>query len=505
MKRCTRWLMIPWLAVALATPLLAGDWPQFGHDASRNMVSTEKNLPEAFNPGKITSTGDFDPAGAQNVKWTARLGINYYGNVTVSAGKVFLGTNNEPPRNPDRPGDFGVLLCLDEATGKFLWQLTVPKLGGGKAVDYEAVGLCCSPTVEGDRVYIVTNRCEVVCVTTDGLAKKNEGPFTDEEKYVGAPVGSTDADIVWRYDMLNELGVIPHQQTSSSVLVVGDKLFVTTSNGTDFTDKHIPAPGAPALICLDKKTGKLLGEEKSGISARTFKCNWSSPAYGKAGDREMVIFGGGDGFCYGFDPNPDSNGTLRELWRCDCNAPGRRVDADGKLLKHSADAGPNEITATPVFVNGRVYVAVGQDPDSGDGAGGFVCIDASKSGNITETGKLWTYATEDMHRSMSTAAVADGLVYVADYSGIVHCLNADTGEVAWTHDVEGKVWGAALVADGKVYVGNDGGVLTILAAGKQKKAIGKITFEGALLSTPIAANGVLYVGSDKQLYALQKK
>ena len=142
------------------------------------------------------------------------------------------------------------------------------------------------------------------------MANGNDGPFQEEAQYTAGPgqppvpPGPTDADILWRYDMRHELGVFPRQMTSSSVLVVGDRLYVTTSNGVDWTEKHVPSPNAPALICLDKKTGKLLAREQSGISGRTFYCNWSSPAYGTVGGKPTVVFGGGDGFCYGFDPEP---------------------------------------------------------------------------------------------------------------------------------------------------------------------------------------------------------
>jgi outer membrane protein assembly factor BamB len=338
----------------------------------------------------------------------------------------------------------------------------------------------------------------VLCLDANGMKNGNKGPFTDEAQYIAGPggspvkVGPGDADILWRYDMRDELGVFPHNMTSSSVLVVGDTLFVTTSNAVDWTDKHIPSPDAPALICLDKNTGKLLGRERSGICQRMFLSNWSSPAYGTIGGRAMVVFGAGDGFCYAFDPQPDSNGTLKEIWRCDCNPPGRR-SKNGKPLKHSETEGPSEIIATPVIANDRVYVAIGHDPENGDGLGAFTCIDG--------TGKVWV--DDKIGRSISTASVVDGLVYVADFPGIVHCLDAQTGKPYWTHDTEGHVWGSTLVGDGKVYVGNENGTLTILAMGKEKKVIGTIDFKDPIQSTPVAAGGVLYVATGTNLYAIQ--
>jgi len=392
-------------------------------------------------------------------------------------------------------------MCFDEASGKFLWQLAVPKLTAGRNVDWEFVGLCSSPAVDGDRVYVVTNRCEVLCLDVHGMANGNDGPFKDEAAYLGTPdqpikPGATDGDILWRFDMRDGLGVYPRYQTSSAVLVVGDRLYATTSNSVDWTGKHIPAPNAPALVCLDKRTGKLLAEEHSGISRGTFTSNWSSPATGVFNGNPLVVFGGGDGWCYGFDLD------LNEVWRYDCNPKGYRTGTDGKPIKYEHEKGPSEVIATPVAVDGRVYVGIGQDPEKGDGVGAFNCIDGTKTGDVTGTGQVWQFT--GIQRSMSTASVADGLVYVGDFAGFVYCLDAATGKELWKHDTEGRMWGSTLLADGKVYAGNENGVLTVLAAGKEPKKVGEIDFGSTLYSTPVAANGTLYVATDKHLYAIGK-
>ncbi|MCY0464251.1 hypothetical protein OVW20_29130, partial [Klebsiella pneumoniae] len=93
------------------------------------------------------------------------------------------------------------------------------------------------PAVEGNRVWIVTNRCEVMCLDVNGLANGNDGPATDEAQYLAGPgkpphkLGPTDADIIWRFDMKEELGVFPHNITNCGPLIAGDKVVVTTSNG----------------------------------------------------------------------------------------------------------------------------------------------------------------------------------------------------------------------------------------------------------------------------------
>jgi outer membrane protein assembly factor BamB len=489
-----------------AARALAKDWPAWGGGPSRNMVAPdagplpgEATIPE---PGE----GDKrDSAKAKNVKWAARLGSQTYGNPTVAGGRIYVGTNNDSPRDPRHKGDRGVLMCFGEKDGKLLWQLVVPKLASGKNEDWEFTGLCTSPAVDGDRVYAVTNRCEIVCLDASGLANGNQGPFTQEAQYLAGPgnppvePGATDADIVWRYDMRDELGIFPHNMTSSSVLIVGDRLYATTSNSVDWTGKHTPSPDAPALICLDKNTGKLLAQEGSGISRRMLHSNWSSPAYGTFNGRPLVVFGAGDGWCYGFEPQ-----TLKEVWRCDCNPPQYRSKT-GKPVKYqpSAAGSPSEIIATPVVHGNHVYVAIGQSPENGDGNGSMSCIDGTKTGDISQSGVVWRY--DKINRSVSTASVADGLVYVGDFAGFVYCFDAGTGKEVWKHDTQSRIWGSTLLADGKVYAGNENGTLTVLRAGREMKKLAEIDFAAPLYSTPVAANGVLYVATDKHLYALQNK
>jgi outer membrane protein assembly factor BamB len=489
----------------------AAEWPTWGRDASRNMVSSETRLPSGFEPGRFKAgTEDIDPSTTQNVRWVATLGSQAYGNPAVSGGKIFVGTNNANPRNPAIQGDRGVLLCLDSRNGRLLWQLAAPKIGNGKISDWEFLGLCSSPTVVGKRVYIVTNRCEAMCLDTDGLTNGNDGPFKDEAHYLtahgSAPhvLDSTDADIIWRFDMREELGVFPHNITHCAPLLFDDRMVVSTSNGVDWTHTTIPNPTAAALCMLDRNTGELLGEERSGISSRTFHANWSSPAYGIAGGQEMILFGGGDGWCYGFDTapvkEPDGVGVLKELWRYDCN-PLQYRQKDGKRLKYATPGGPSEILACPVWYKNRVYVPTGQDPEHGEGVGNLVCIDAGKRGDITQGGAIWSY--QKIKRAISGVSIADGLVYAADFSGFVHCLDVETGEAQWVYETKSHIWGSTLVADGKVYVGTEDGDLIVLRAGKVLKEIGKVDVRAPLYTSPVVANGVLYVMTPTHLYSIQ--
>jgi len=494
------------------------EWPQWGHNSSKNMVSPAKNIPSDFSAGEENADGEIDIKTAKNAKWIVKLGNQAYGTATISGGRVFVGTNNENPRNPEIKGDRGVVMCFDEKSGKFLWQLTVPKLPSGKVNDWEFLGICSSPSIEGKYGYVVTNRGEVIKFDTLGLSDGNDGPFEDEGKYMNGGLdgiakgtakaleaGPTDADIVWGFDMMGEVGAFPHNISSSSVVLGDGKVFANTSNGVDWSHLNIQQPLAPTLIALDQKTGELAGEEASGIGERILHCNWSSPAYGEIDGKKTAVFGAGDGWCYGFgvEAKKDKDGfmVLPELWKVDCCPKEYRVNEKGEKIKYATYPGASEIISSPVIYKGKVYVAIGQDPEHGEGVGALTCIDPSKGNGADAV--VWQF--KDLGRSLSSPSIVDGLVYIADYSGRIYCLDAETGKVHWDHDTLSHIWGSTLVVDGKMFLGNEDGELIILKAGKDKEEIGTVDFPDPIYSTPVVANGTLYIMTQSHLYAYQKK
>lgn len=508
------WTALLLCQLALAASAGAEDWPQWGgNDPGRNMVANAKGLPETFVPGKTKpGTEEIDLSTTKNVRWVAKLGSQSYGNPAVANGRVYVGTNNDSPRDPQHKGDRSVLMVFDEKSGDFQWQFVVPKLASGKVNDWESLGLLSSPNIQGNRIFLVTSRCEIVCLDAAGMANGNDGAFKDEAQYFVGPgkpkatVGPKDADIIWRYDMMDELGVFPHNASNCSVLVVDGKVYSCTSNGQDWTHVNIPSPNSPSFIAVDQETGKFLGEDDAQIGPRIFHGQWTSPSLAVVNGKKQILFGGGDGFCYAFDPTPVKEGDssfLKKIWWADCNPPDYRVK-DGKPVKYPHANGPSEINATPVFHKGKVYVAIGQDPEHGEGIGNLVCLDPTKTGDITKTGIVWQY--KGIHRSISTVAISDdGLLFVGDFSGFVHCLDAATGKLNWVHDLKSHIWGSPLLADGKVYIGSEDGSFAIFAATKEKKVLSQVEMPAPIYSTPVVANGVLYVATTTHLYAIEQK
>lgn len=474
------------------------DQPQLGERHSRNMVSSTTGLPTHF-----------DPQTGRNVRWVAELGTSTYSTPAIAGGRVFIGTNNGNPRNPAHRGDRGVMFCLDEMDGGLHWQLLVPKIPHDPYQDCPGVGITSTAVIEGDRVYIVSNRGEVLCLDFHGMANGNTGPFRDESRFLAwrgtdpVPASETDADIVWCYDMRHEVGIRTHDSANVSVLLHGDFLYTSTPNGVDFTHRHIPSPDAPGLIVLDRHTGRLLARDDTGVGARIFHSTFSSPSLGEVNGRVLVFFGGPDGVVYAFEalgkaPPPGTVATLELVWRFDCDptAPKENIEQYQGNRRES----PSSIIALPVFHDGRVYVVVGGDPWHGKRQTWIQCIDASGAGDITDTGKIWSHPLHP--HSTSTPAIQDGMVFVADFSGTIHCLDADTGKLYWMHETGDEIWSSPLVADNKLYVGTRGGRLLVFEASPTRRLLHTARFDRPITASPVAANGTLYVPTSNRLYAM---
>jgi outer membrane protein assembly factor BamB len=483
-------------------------WPMWGGSPNRNMVNLiDKNVPLQW---------DYDKNKDKAILWQQDLGSKAYGGPVVGDGKIFIGTNNSQPRDPKIKGDKGVIMCFDQSTGKFLWQRVHDKLQAGMVQDWPEEGICSTCAIEGKKIYYVSNRCELWCATTDGKD-------------------------VWKLDMIKDLGVFPHNLSTSSPVIAGDNVYVVTSNGVNEDHITIPAPQAPSFICVNKNTGqvvwksndpseKLVQLQKGGSDQKPgqlFKAlvnkgeviihgQWSSPAYAEVSGKGQIIFPGGDGWLRSYDAK---TGTL--IWKFDCNPKDAKYQLGGKGTR-------NDFVSTPVVYKNRVYIGVGQDPEHDEGIGHFWCIDITKKGDVSPTNQnfkpadnkdsalVWHYGEPSppawkvgrnyvFGRTLSTAAVHDGLLYIAELAGYLHCVDADTGEQYWTHDVRSPIWSSAYWVDGKVFLGTDSPEVHIFAHGKKKNLIASIPMESAVRATPVVADGTLYIMAENKLYAIKKQ
>ena len=129
-------------------------------------------------------------------------------------------------------------------------------------------------------------------------------------------------------------------------------------------------------------------------------------------------------------------------------------------------------------------------------------LDFAVEGGEIKVKEAWTYALG--RHVLSTPAVKDGLVYVADANKEVQCVDAKTGALVWKHEAKGEFWSSPLIADGKVFIGSRRGDFLVFAHGREKKVLGVMEMKDPIAATAVAADGVLYVATMRNLYAIKE-
>ena len=428
---------------------------------------------------------DWDTTNGRNIVWSAELGNETYGRPVVAGDAVYVGTDNSRHMNPNYQEDCGVLMSFRATDGKFLWQDVAPRVERGLR-EFLLPSTTSAPYVEGDRLYYVTAECQFRCLDTKGFRDgENNGPYREE-----LFKDETAADIIWELDMCR-LGVFPHEATNSEVLAVGDLLMVSTSNGQNEGHTRVPSPRAPSLIAVDKRTGEVVWRA-IGAGEQVLHGQWSSPAAANVNGRTQVLFGGGDGWLRAYDA-----ASGHEVWRFDGNPKDARWLPRPRVFSRSS------IIASPVFADGRAFVAMGMDPLHGNGPSLIHAISPNGQGDVTESRLLWT--SREVGRVVGTPIVKDGLLYVGDLGGTVHCLDAATGVEVWKHETNDAIWGCFLLAGDRLYVGNVAGYMTVLRAGRRKELLAEIEMDAPLYSRPALVGDALYLATANRLYLIAAK
>ena len=478
--------------------------PRLRHEAEwalRRIAGVESGEPVAAHvataapvaprlPAAVVQAGnppvDWNITTGRNIVWSVELGSETFGRPVVVGDAVYVGTDNARHMNPAIQDEAGVLMAFQAKDGKFLWQDVAPRVERGLR-EFLLPSTTSAPYVEGDRLYYVTAECQLRCLDTHGFFDgENDRPYREE-----AFEDNTAADLVWEFDMCGRLGVFPHEATNSEVLPVGDLLIVSTSNGQNEGHTRVPSPRAPSLIAVDKRSGELVWRA-IGPGEQVLHGQWSSPVAATVNGRIQVLFGGGDGWLRSYDA-----ASGHEVWRFDGNPK------DARWLPRPGVLSRGSIIASPIVDGGRVFVAMGQSPGHGNGPSLIHAISPDGQGDVTKSRLLWT--SREVGRVVGTPVAKDGLLYVADLGGTIHCLDAATGAHVWKHETNEAIWGSLLLAGDRLYVGNVAGRMTVLRAGRQEQVLGQIEMDAPLYSPPALVGDALYLATANRLYLIAEK
>jgi outer membrane protein assembly factor BamB/HEAT repeat protein len=429
---------------------------------------------------------DWDTTTGRNIVWSVELGNEVYGSPVVAGDVVYVGTDNTRQMNRSFQEDSGVLMSFRVTDGAFLWQDVAQRVERRGLRDFLLPSTTSVPYIEGDRLYYITAECQLRCLDTKGFRDgENNGPYRDEIFKDNAA-----ADIIWQLDM-PALGVFPHEACNSEVLPLGDLLLVSTSNGQNEGHTRVPSPRAPSLIAVNKRSGELVWRA-IGAGDRVLHGAWSSPVAANVNGRMQVLFGGGDGWLRAYDA-----ASGEEVWKFDGNPK------DARWLPRAGVFSRSSIIASPVFADGRVFIAMGQSPGHFNAPSFVYAISPNGRGDVTKSGLLWT--SRDVGRVVGTPIVKDGLLYVGDLGGTIHCLDAATGAHLWKHETNDAIWGCLLLAGDRLYVGNAEGLMTVLRAGRHKELLAQIEMDAPLYSRPAVVGDSLYLATANRLYLIASK
>ena len=429
---------------------------------------------------------DWDTTTGRNIVWSVDLGRDTFGRPVVAGDTVYVGTDNGRHMNPAFQDESGVLMAFRATDGAFLWQDVAPRVERGLR-EFLLPSTTSAPYVEGNRLYYVTAECQLRALDTQGFRDgENSGPYREEVFQDNAA-----ADIAWELDMCSRLGVFAHEASNSEVLPVGDLLVVSTSNGQNEGHTRVPSPRAPSLIAVDKHSGHVVWRA-IGPGGQVLHGQWSSPVAADVNGRMLVLFGGGDGWLRAYDA-----ASGHEVWRFDGNPK------DARWLPRPGVLSRSSIIASPVFADGRVFVAMGQSPGHGNGPSLLHAISPNGQGDVTGSRLLWT--SREVGRVVGTPIVKDGLLYVGDLGGTVHCLDVATGAHVWKHETNEAIWGSLLLASDRLYVGTEDGSMSVLRAGRRKEVLARIEMDAPLYSPPALLGDALYLATAERLYLIAAK
>lgn len=425
----------------------------------------------------------------EEVVWRARIGTAAAVSPVVVGDRLLVGTRNEFWRSNEQTG--AVLMCLRVDDGSFLWQAVHRRL----PVLHQDFRLPINsrPFVDGNRVYYVSNRGELMCLDLDGFYDgENDGPFRKEER-----ADASDADIVWSLDMVADLGVYKRDSTDagnpvSSPVVVGDMVYCVTGNGT--ASGRVPHPEAPSFIAVNKVSGSVVWSSNAP-GKNIIYGQFSSPVFVDARGKQQIIFPGGDGVLYAFEAL-----TGEMLWNMDLGGP------------FPVNLGPrgfgkrNFFVAEPTVQDGVIYIGLNQTFESRLLTRRPVyAIELFGGGKTIQPRVKWMFDAPEFDGTFGAAAVADGKVYVVSRSGTVFAIDAEDGKELWRSELgEHAAFFASPVVDrANLYVPHADG-LYVFSLGDSPKCLGSCYFPlGPLDSTPLIAKDRLFIAASGYLWALK--
>lgn len=424
-----------WSAVVVK----AADWPQW-QGPDRNAVSAETGLLQEW------------PAGGPPLAWRVDGVGSGMGGVAVADGRIYAAG--------DRDGS-AWLFALNEADGAPVWEAQIGR-GGEVGFIFNPSGPRATATVDGDRLYILSQHGELVCFTNGG-----------EE--------------VWRTDFVQDHGgIVPTWGYSESVLIDGDRL--------------ICSPGAPdaTILALDKTTGETIWKCAVPEHAEGEPAEEEAPAGPPRGRGRRGPRGPQSGASYSSAIAIEFEGERQYVQMTAHAVVGVAAD-DGELLWRYDHPVAHIACSTPIYRDGVFFAS-----SAYEGGGGAAKLSRDASGAYSAEELFFTNSMRNHHGGL---VVAEGALYGAhggNEGGFLACLEFATGDILWRERSAPK--GSLALADGRIYYRTEETGEVLLIEPNQDEYLERGRFqqpdrtESQAWTHPVVANGKLYIRDQEDLY-----
>ena len=343
-----------------------------------------------------------------------------------------------------------LILCLDTATGRKIWQRTYPSKTYSQHRD--SAYATATPAVDGEMVVVTWTTPESVILlaldhTGRELWRRDLGPFVTLH-------GSGISPILYE-----DLVVLNNDQEDPSLI-------------PSQTKKPSEPPGKSFILAVERTTGKTRWQ----IERRTTFSAYSTPCvFRPEKSPPQLIFTTTAHGIMGVDPIKG-----RVLWEI------------GQPFLDRAVSSP---VVTPELVI------------AGHGAGFQGVRYLGVRPGMPEK-KIEPAVVLTLTKSLPlvpTPLVKDNRLYLWGDDGIVSCLKLPTGDVLWQERVGGSYFASPVCVDHRLYGIAKNGNVVVLACGNQFKVLSRVSLGEPTFATPAIAGGVMYLRTQQHLISLGGK
>ncbi|MBV10087.1 PQQ-binding-like beta-propeller repeat protein [Rubinisphaera sp.] len=399
----------------------------------------------------------FDIKTGENVLWDSPIG----GRSTpiVMNGRVYLNcrTDDDVADPVEKIHAREQVVCWDAETGEVLWKdvfnvfqtdIPAPRVGWASMVGDPETG----------NVYVHSVSGIFKCYDPDG-------------------------NVLWQYSLFEEFGKISGYGGRTQTPIIDEDRIIVSFFCLNWGKTAVPPP-KQSFYAFDKKTGVL--QWVSAPGGPPLDTNYSCPIVTVIEGQRMLIAGNADGGIYSINAR-----TGEPIW-------------GAKLSKRG-------LNSSPVADGNLVYISNGEDNIDTIEFGRVQCFDASKTGDITESGSVWR--VDDIKAGYASLLVKDGILYVVTDTGKLTAFDSKNGNILWEYSIGTVGKGSPVWADGKLYVMEVNGNIHILKPSREKceklyhtqllATKGSGTDE--IYASPAIANGRVYFCTRDRLLCIGKK